>query len=155
MSEAEVETPVEIPVPEVPMSSEIPASEDEILTSDQELAQVQATLREELAKVGVTDAHIEAWKERYGRVAAFPIYEQLYVVRPLNRGEWRLLMKGENSQNPSPEDLEESISALATLFPQLDISVLRTAEHAGIATALARSIEMISGFTPGLAPIVL
>lgn len=131
-------------------------TQGDALTPDQQLAEVQNTLRAELLKVGVTEAHITAWKERYGRVAAFPIYEQLYVVRPLNRKEWRLFMKeNEGKQNPSAEDLEENIAAVATLFPQLDISVLKTLEHAGIATALARSIEMISGFTPGTVPIVL
>jgi len=160
MSEVEVppveDVTISEPAPvEEPAASELPA-EDGSLTSEQQLAQVQNSLRTELAKVGVTAAHLEAWKERYGRVAAFPIYEQLYVVRPLNRKEWRLFMKeNESTQNPSAEDLEEKISAVATLFPQLDITILRTDEHAGIATAIARSVEMISGFTPGTVPIVL
>ena len=139
---SEVEIPVvDVPVPKVPAPiTEVSIEEP----GDKE--------------VGVTAEHLAAWKDRYGRVAAFPIYEQLYVVRPLNRKEWRLFMKEQATTPNQPngdEDLEEKIAAVATIFPQLNISILRSDEHAGIATALARSIEMISGFTPGTMPIVL
>ena len=159
---SEVEIPVvDVPVPKVPAPiAEVSIEEpgDKVLTQEQQLELAQNALRSALAEVGVTAEHLAAWKDRYGRVAAFPIYEQLYVVRPLNRKEWRLFMKEQATTPNQPngdEDLEEKIAAVATIFPQLNISILRSDEHAGIATALARSIEMISGFTPGTMPIVL
>lgn len=134
--------------------------DDEEMSPEQQeqlIAQAQARLRQRLVeKYQVPADALDQWKQQWGRIAAFPLYDDIFVIRALNRREWRSITKPEANGNPvSDEDLEERIAVQATLFPQLDPSKLRTSSYAGLATTLARNINMISGFVPGALPIVL
>ena len=137
---------------------EMPDGGTEDQTIEQSIEAAQNALREGLAEKGISQEQLDVWKGTYGRIACFPIYEALYVVRPLTRKEWRMVMKeaqAAEGKTLTNELMEERIAASATLFPALSESDLRTSAYAGVATSLANAIQMISGFQPGSVPIVL
>jgi hypothetical protein len=134
------------------------ADSDEGQSLEQTIAAAQDALREGLGEKGVSLEQLNIWKGTYGRIASFPIYETLYVIRPLTRKEWRMVMKeaqAAEGKTLTNELMEERIAAAATLFPALSESDLRTSSYAGVATSLSNAIQMISGFQPGSVPIVL
>ena len=132
---------------------------DEPMSQEQQdklIAETQDRFKSHLLeKYKITQEHLDQWKSQFGRIAAFPLYDEFYVIRALNRREWRTLMKPQDAQEMTDEDMEEQIAIIATIYPKVDPSELRTSSQAGLATTLSRNIQMISGFVPGALPVVL
>ena len=67
------------------------------LTPEQQLREVKDSLLDQLkAKYPdtVTDAWLDEQKRLFGRVYIFPIFDDIYLIRPLRRGEWKKLNEG-------------------------------------------------------------
>lgn len=128
-------------------------------TMEEQVDQIRSDLKRRLQQKypQLTDEVIADWKKRFGRVAIFPIFDELYVIRPLARKEWKDInqMGSKEGQQMSQDAMEEIIAARATVWPQLDPSHLRTASYAGIATTITNYVELISGFNPAIGPILL
>jgi len=156
-----VDVPGPNPESAAPEAPEAPAfsDPDSPMTQEQQdalIAETQERFRKHLLeKYSITKEHLEQWKGQFGRIAAFPLYDDFYVIRALNRREWRVLMKPQDGKEMTDEDMEEQIANIATIYPQMDPSELRTSSQAGLATTLSRNIQMISGFVPGALPVVL
>lgn len=104
----------------------------------------------------LTDEVIAQWKTQFKRVAIFPIFDDLYVIRPLSRKEWKMINKpGDDGQAPNQDSLEEQIALRATVFPELDPTEVVSTGIAGVATAITNYVELISGFQPAIGPILL
>jgi hypothetical protein len=130
-------------------------------TMEEQLATLRADMKKRLQEKHpeVTDAVIADWKAKFGRVAIFPIFDELYVIRPLSRKEWkdlnRMSAEGPEKKALSQDEMEEAIAARATVFPPLDPSKLRTSSFAGIPTTITNYVEVISGFNPSIGPVLL
>jgi len=114
---------------------------------------------------------LQSAKAQYKDIHVVPCASRWYVVRPLNRREYRNLVQTqaetmtqqtENaaSEGLSPEGVratlnmmnEEVISVQATIYPAFDKDTIRN-ESAGVATTLHDSILMISGYQSQPTPI--
>ncbi|NIQ83063.1 MAG: hypothetical protein GTN93_34320 [Anaerolineae bacterium] len=154
-----VTPPAEQPAPQSPLEQAKQAAEEPDM--EKALEELKDALIKEGEKQGLPKEQIDAWKEQYGRIGAFPIGEDIYFIRPLSRHEWRELNKQQAERNSdgadplSELDLEEKITLMATLHPRFDESRFRHASMAGIATTVAQAVHNMSGFMPGVQAIVL
>lgn len=132
-------------------------------TVEEQIGVLRADLKKRLQEkhAEITDDVIAGWKRQFGRVAIFPIFDELYVIRPLSRKEWRDLNRmsgggeGAEKRQLTQDEMEEAIAGRATVFPKLDPSVLRTSSFAGIPTTITNFVEVISGFNPQIGPVLL
>ncbi len=136
-----------------------PSAKTQEETREEVLESLRKALREEGSKHGVTPEHIDSWKQTYGQVAAFPIGEDVYFVRPLSRKEWRDFQKLRLEQaqsNPGIDmDIEEKIAVRACLFPKIDEIASKSTIPAGVPSTIAEAVSNLSGFMPGVQPIIL
>lgn len=92
---------------------------------------------------------IALWKGQYPEIFSTVLDEQLYIWRPLNREEYRnMIRRGiteENAQN-------ELVCATCTLWPE-DYGARIAGEPAGIPNVLAKAIMNTSGFLVTMDPL--
>jgi len=132
---------------------------EEKMTPEKMKEELKAEVMKQLAKEGCTKEMLDAWKAQWGPLGFLPIGEQLYVIRPLMRKEWKEMNKiwQARSQGESPVtqfDTEEEIAARALLWPQLTILDMKTKLPAGVPSTLAEGISQHAGFVPNATPIV-
>lgn len=111
---------------------------------------------EEIWPNGPTVGIAKAWKAEFGRVVVGTLDNgDHYVIRPLNRTEYRnhiiSLEKMRNAmggQNQSLETLntEEAITRIGLLFPELSDQDIKNFGPAGFPTLVSQQILEISGF---------
>ena len=127
-------------------------------TPEEQREEVKSNLLKQLQEKHpeVTDAWIEDAKQKFGRVYIFPIFDDVFLIRPLRRGEWKELNSGDAEGKPLTQDaMEEAICLKATLFPAMQPGEVSRGGLAGIPTAVTNYVEVISGFRPEIGPILL
>ncbi len=143
---------------EVVAASEGTVGTDEV-TIEQLRAELKAEITKKLGEQGCTAEMLEGWKAQFGPLGFMPIGEQIYVIRPILRKEWKEMNKqwaarSQGDNPPTQFDTEEEITAKATLWPQFTIIDLRNSMPAGVASTLSEAISNHAGFVPNAAPIV-
>jgi hypothetical protein len=136
--------------------------EKEPMTAEQMLAEVKKALLQEAVKQGLKAEQLEAWKQQWGEIAFVPIGKVVYVIRSLNRKEWKEANKAwsaaaqSNSAGISELDREEEIALKAVLHPRPANPIdFKTVYPAGVASTLAEAVTGLSGFVPNVTPIII
>jgi len=138
--------------PEAVATAEKPT---EFEAREQAIAELRTAL---VREGGVTQEQIDEWKVQYGQVAAFPMGDVIYFVRPLSRKEWRDFQQKrvEAQGNLMVDmDIEEEIAVRACLHPKQNSLATKTSGYAGLPTTISEAVSNLSGFMPGITPIIL
>jgi len=96
---------------------------------------------------------IEGFKKKYPGydIYAIPIAGQTWIFRDIHRDEYYKL-RSQTGPGTTPEQFEEKIAKLCTLYPE---AVDFGTGKAGVPTILSDLIFLASGFEPGAPPVKL
>lgn len=127
---------------------------------------------QQVKDLGWSDQLVQAMqdaKKQYPNIHVIECASQWYVIRALNRREYRTLVQNHAStaqeeiskgDGASPQAIqatlnminEETVAVQGTVYPPMNQDVIRSRE-AGLATTLHDSILMVSGYQNQPAPI--
>lgn len=110
----------------------------------------KSTKIESKQKVEITEDNlgvlVPEWKAKFGRLYKNLVDGEIYIWKPLRRGEYKELLKLNDDADVEDRFLlkQEAVVAMAVLFPANIDEVIQ--EKAGLATVLSEEILAKSGF---------